>query len=228
MTQCFRKICTSHIIERVRKGLLKVLLWEGVGDRTELQHIDLHSYGHQRCVFLVLQGCSTGGPGAHSAGCRLPLPHLVTNGSGLQNNWLPIFTDLYNSSIAHSISLEWHVWLSSSGNNCHAVHRTLSSSASVYDCTIGFNLVPYCQPSLPTRFLPITAIGMCHFPLSLEWHVWSGRRSTYDTKGNDPQVNVIAWLEFDLVYYDDTNHDVRHCASGIRNEYRINEDTNCG
>ena len=36
---------------------------EGVGDRTELQYIDPHSYGHQRCVFLVFQGCSTGGPG---------------------------------------------------------------------------------------------------------------------------------------------------------------------
>ena len=78
-------------------------------------------------------------------------------------NWLPVFTELYNSSIAHSISLKWHVWLSSSGNNCHAVHRSLSSGASVYDCTMGFYLVPYCQPSPPTRFLPITAIGMCHF-----------------------------------------------------------------
>ena len=38
-----------------------------------------------------------------------------------------------------------------------------SSGASVYDCTMGFYLVPYCQPTPPTRFLPITAIGMCHF-----------------------------------------------------------------
>ena len=35
-------------------------------------------------------------------------------------------------------SLEWHVWSSSSGNNCHAVHRSLSSGASVYECTMGF------------------------------------------------------------------------------------------
>ena len=34
--------------------------WEGVGDRTELQHTDPHSYGHQR-FFPVLLGCSTGG-----------------------------------------------------------------------------------------------------------------------------------------------------------------------
>ena len=60
-------------------------------------------------------------------------------------------------------SLEWQVWSSSSGNNCHAVHKSLSSGASVYDCTAGFYLVPYCQLSPPTRFLPITAIGMCHF-----------------------------------------------------------------
>ena len=91
--------------------------------------------------------CSTGGPGAQlSAECWLSLPHPVTNGSGLQNSdLLLVFTELYNSSIAHSISphtghrnvslplsLEWHVWLSSSGNNCHAVHRSLSSGASVW------------------------------------------------------------------------------------------------
>ena len=30
----FRKIFTSHFIVRIRKGLLKVCMWEGVGDRT--------------------------------------------------------------------------------------------------------------------------------------------------------------------------------------------------
>ena len=162
-TQSFRKIYLSLYLD----GLCVL---EGVGDRTELQYIDPHSYGNQRCVFLVLQGCSTGGPGAQlSAGRWLSLPHLVTNGYGLQTNLLPVFTELYNSSIAHSISLEWHVWSSSSGNNCHAVHRSLSSGASVYDCTMGFYLVPYCQPNSPTRFLPITAIGMCHFR-----RLWNG------------------------------------------------------
>ena len=68
-------------------------------------------------------------------------------------------------------SLEWHVWSSSSGNNCHAVHRSLSSGASVYDCTVGFYLVPFCQPSSPT---PMEYV-------SLEWHVWPGRRSIYNT-----------------------------------------------
>ena len=51
----------------------------------------------------------------------------------------------------------------SSVNNCHAAQRSPSSGASVYDCTMRFYLVPYCQPSPPTRFLSITTIGMCHF-----------------------------------------------------------------
>ena len=110
----------------------KVCVWEGVGDRTELQYTDPHSYGHQRCVFLVLLVCSTGGPEAQlSAGWWLSLPQLVTNFSGPQLTWgswrpllpgggfpyhtclrllwspthrLPVFTELYNRSIAHSLS----------------------------------------------------------------------------------------------------------------------------
>ena len=77
----------------------KGCVWEGVGDRTELQHIDPHSYGHQR-FFPVLLGCSTGSLGAPPAGCWLSLPHLVTNWSGLQTNWLPVFTFLWASQIA--------------------------------------------------------------------------------------------------------------------------------
>ena len=37
-----------------------------------------------------------------------------------------------------------------------------------------FNLVPYCQPSPPT---PMEYA----LPPSLEWHVWPGRRSIYNT-----------------------------------------------
>ena len=39
---------TSHFI-------CNVCVWEGVRDRKELQYFDPHSYGRQRCVFLVLQ-----------------------------------------------------------------------------------------------------------------------------------------------------------------------------
>ena len=122
-----------------------------------------HSHGHQRCVFLVRQSCSTGGPGAQlSAECWLSLPHLVSNSSALQ---LADFLSPPSYIIVQSPtqSLEWHVWSLSSGNYSHAVQRSLSSGASVYECTMGFYLVPFCRSSPPTRFLLITAIGMCHF-----------------------------------------------------------------
>ena len=73
-----------------------------------------------------------------------------------------VLTELYNSSTptqSPTRYLEWHVWSSSSRNNCHAVHRSLSSGVSVYGCTIGILVSQF----PPTRFLLITAIGMCHF-----------------------------------------------------------------
>ena len=142
--------------------LKELCVWEGVEDRTELQHIDCHSNGHQRCVFLVLQGCSTWGPGAHSAGYGLSLPHLVANGSGLQTslqtNWLPVYTELYNSSIAHSISFDRH----------QEEKLSCSSQVTLFRCIslwryIGILICPILSAIPPMRFLPITAIGMCHF-----------------------------------------------------------------
>ena len=97
----FINTCTSHFIVRVRKGLLKVCVWEGVGDRTETAISWPHSYGSQRCVFLVLmlnrrpRGplCwvmafftassqdlnSIGGPPSPFGLVWLSLPHLVYN-----------------------------------------------------------------------------------------------------------------------------------------------------
>ena len=177
----------TSLKKKISHFICNVCVWEGVGDRTELQYIDPHSYGHQRCVFLILQSCSTGGPEAHSAGRGLSLPHLVTNGSpntiGVPEGpfgqvWLSL-PHLVSNSVyflssltymivqsptqSHTQSLEWHVWSSSSGNNCHAVQRSLSSGASVYDCIMGFYLVPFHQPNPPARFLSITG----HWNVSL-------------------------------------------------------------
>ena len=67
--------------------------------------------------------------------------------SCLQTDWISCYITVHTHSIsphnwpseyALPPSLEWHVWSSSSGNNCHAVHRSLSSGASVCDCTVGF------------------------------------------------------------------------------------------
>ena len=132
------------------------LLNQGPGGPASLGHVLIPASSHQLVSKL------SGVPRVPSAVWWLSLPHLVSNSSVLQ------LTDVLSSPsymIVQSLtqSLEWHVWSSSSRNNCHAVHRSLSSGASVYACTMGFYLVPYCQRSPPTRFLLITAIGMCHF-----------------------------------------------------------------
>ena len=167
-------IYLSLYCKRVRKGLLKVCVWEGAGDRTELKYFDPHSYGRQCCVFLVLPMFnrrpwaysagwsatsyqqllrslnSIGVPKAPSAWCGFPyhISSITPFPTGWNSN--SVLTELYNSSTSTrspTRSLKSHVWSSSSGNNCHAVHRSLSSGASVYECTVGiFYLVLFHQP----------------------------------------------------------------------------------
>ena len=113
-TQSFRKIYLSLY--------WKGCVWEGVGDQTELQHIDPHSIGHNRVSFPFFSAAQPGawGPASLGAGFlyrilsptrlisklligglrdplagRWPsLPHPVTN-------WLNFLcTVLYNSSTA--------------------------------------------------------------------------------------------------------------------------------
>ena len=50
----FNKIFTSHFIAKVRKGLLKVCVWEGAGDRTETSIFWPSLLWPSRCVFVVL------------------------------------------------------------------------------------------------------------------------------------------------------------------------------
>ena len=59
------------------------------------------------------------------------------------------------------LSLEWPVWSSSSGNNCHAVHRSLSSGASLWSGT--FTLSHIISRAHLRDFFRLLAIGMCHF-----------------------------------------------------------------
>ena len=80
---------------------------------------------------------SLGVPRALSAGWWLSLPHLVADFSDLQlTDFLSPPKYIINQS--PSQSLEWHICSSSSGNNCHAVHRSLFSGGSVDECTTWF------------------------------------------------------------------------------------------
>ena len=91
--------------------------------------------------------------------------------------FLPISGD---RDVSLPLSLEWPVWSSSSGNNSHAVQRSLSSGASVYENIMGFFFTSshFISQFPPTRFPLITAIRMCHFlPVHHpEWHFWPGQK----------------------------------------------------
>ena len=113
-------------------------------------------YGCQRCVFLVLHGCSTGALESTLLGAGFPY-YISSNSSTptLLNCPLARRTQLSFCSICRPyftfklprdrdvsllLSLESPEWSSSSGNNCHAVQRPLSSGASVYESIMGFFL----------------------------------------------------------------------------------------
>ena len=134
------------------------------------------SYVRQRCVFLVLQGCSIGALESTLLGAGFPYYNSsisVSNSTRLYSTVLLLFNSsaLYylqtpmrwyghastppqflpisgDRDVSLPLFLEWPVWSSSSGNNYHAVQRSLSSGASVYESIMGFffYLVPFHQP----------------------------------------------------------------------------------
>ena len=160
-SEAFFKKYTSHFI-------CNVCAWEGVVDRTELQYIDPPLLWPSALYLSRSPGLLNRRPrGPSLCWWWLSLLHLITNGSpkllgaprapsagscfhchilsatSLDPNsiWFPVLTELYNSSTptqSPTQSLEWHVWSSSSGNSCHAVQRSLSSGASVYECIMSF------------------------------------------------------------------------------------------
>ena len=72
--------------------------------------------------------------------------------------FLPISGD---RDVSLPLSLEWPVWSSSSGNNCHAVHRSLSSGASLWSGT--FTLSHIISRVHLRDFFRLLTIGMSHF-----------------------------------------------------------------
>ena len=65
---------TSHFI-------WKCCVWEGVGDRTELQHIDPHSYGHNSVSFPFSWAAQTRALGPSLSGTWSSFQHLLSNWS---------------------------------------------------------------------------------------------------------------------------------------------------
>ena len=119
---------------------------------------------------------SIGGPEGPFDLVWLSLPHLVSISNSNSNSLTSVLTELYNSSSSTQSpnqSLEWHVWLSSSGNNCHAVQRSLSSDASVYECIMGFFPCPILLARSTYAIFP----HKCHRNVSLPSgaSLWNGK-----------------------------------------------------
>ena len=137
----------------------------------EAQRLTLLGDGFLYCILSAFSlDPNSSGPQAPSAWCGLPTTSRLAPSPTLTGTGTSVLTELYNSSTpTHSPtwSLKSHVWSSSSGNNCHAVHRSLSSGASVYECTMGifFTSSHFISQFPPTRFPLITAIRMCHLLL---------------------------------------------------------------
>ena len=98
------------------------------------------SLGHVPQPSIFSPTAQSGVPRPPSAGCYFlyrvifQLPDFLSS-PGLYNCFTPTqslpITGQRNMQLPPS--LEWHVWSSSSGNNCHAVHRSPSSGASVFE-----------------------------------------------------------------------------------------------
>ena len=143
----------------------------------------LLSAGFLYCILSptgLVSKTQSGVPRAPSAGCWLSLPHLLSN-------WLNFLcTQLYNSLTSTqylSITGYQNVHFRLLWNGMSDRHRAeitviqfTGHSLPVHQFVTvrwDFNAVPYCQPSSHT---PMEYV----LPLSLEWHVWPGRRSIYN------------------------------------------------
>ena len=100
--------------------------------------------GFLYCILLASSlDPNSSGPQAPSAWCGFPYHISSITPSPTVTGTVTVLTELYNSSTSTQSPtrfLESHVGSSSSRNNCHAVHRSLSSGASVYECTMGIFL----------------------------------------------------------------------------------------
>ena len=164
-----RKIFTSHLIARVRKSCVGFYC-ERELETEHNWNILTPKLWPSALYLSRSPGLLNRSPGVRSIGCwvlafLLSLPNLVYfrlqlystelncpllfNSSALYYLQTPTWWYGHASAISPisgdrdvslSLSLAWPVWSSSSGNNCHAVQRSLSSGASVYESIMGFFL----------------------------------------------------------------------------------------
>ena len=127
-----------HFFRKIYLSLYwKGCVWEGVGDRTELQHIDPQLFWLSQPFFSVLLGCSTGGLGPSS---------LLRAGSHSSNwntdfkLWTPTDLNFLSSGLYHcftptqfnptTVKTIPDLLISSTGCTCY-LHRCIFSFDSL-------------------------------------------------------------------------------------------------
>ena len=172
--------------------MFQVCVWERAGDRTLLKYFDpvvmavsvvsfsfsmvaqpehWLSFTTSRLPPQLYSPLSTGSlnsTGRPYITFKLPRADMDT-----PPRLLPISRD---RDVSLPLSLEWPVWSSSSGNNCHPVQRPL---VSLWEYNgIFFTSSHFISQFPPSRFPLITATRMCHLlPVHyLEWHFWLGQQ----------------------------------------------------
>ena len=130
---------------------------------------------------------SIGGPEGPFVRVWFSLPHLVSDVSD------PRLSDFLSWPSYIIVQRPLNLW--NGIFDCHqaeiTVQRSLSSGASVYECIMGFYLVPFHQPNPLMRFLSITGHWNVSLPSSAS--LWNGMfaraEGQYITSG--PRRNLV-------------------------------------
>ena len=135
-------------------------MWEEVGDRTELQHIDPHSYGHNSVSFLFSCAAQPGAWGPSLSGCWFSLPHLISNWftscapSYIIVRHPPSSCGCHKSHSFNPSMVKVIFWYSSTGCTYY-LHRCISYFVSPAGSEVNIQHITknYCSKSMKTGFI---------------------------------------------------------------------------
>ena len=158
-----RKIFTSHVIARVRKGCVGFYCERELETEHNRNILTPKLWPSALCLSRSL-GLLNRSPGVHSAGCWLSLLHLISNFSGPQT------PSGFPSAPSASCGFSYHI-SSFSVSNSPQLSCLLFNSSAIYYLQTPTRW--YGHASTPPQFLPISGDRDVSLPLSLEWPVWS-------------------------------------------------------
>ena len=139
----------------VRRGI-RIVRWWGLNSSMKVDD------GRDNAHRVTTRSVSLTAGSFFTAFCSIRRPYITfklpRGDMDTTPQFLPISGD---RDVSLPLSFEWPVWSSSSGNNCHADHRSLSSGASLWRGT--FTLSHITSRAHLRDFFRLLTIWMCHF-----------------------------------------------------------------